>query len=223
MFRIWCVLIGYVFGLFQTAFFYGKLNGIDIRNEGSGNAGTTNALRVLGTKAGLIVMIGDIAKTMIAILIVKKLFGAIYPELEYLLVLYTAAGAILGHNYPFYMGFKGGKGIACTAGLIFSSHWSFILVGVIAFFTPFFTVHMVSVGSLLVYLFYVIQLVIMGQSGFFAPMPQAQLIEMYCVAIFLMAMAYWRHRSNIANLIKGTERKTYLFKKGHENPGHTGR
>lgn len=223
MFRIWCVLIGYVFGLFQTAFFYGKLNGIDIRNEGSGNAGTTNALRVLGTKAGLIVMIGDIAKTMIAILIVKKLFGAVYPELEYLLVLYTAAGAILGHNYPFYMGFKGGKGIACTAGLIFSSHWSFILVGVIAFFTPFFTVHMVSVGSLLVYLFYVIQLVIMGQSGFFAPMPQAQLIEMYCVAIFLMAMAYWRHRSNIANLIKGTERKTYLFKKGHENPGHTGR
>ena len=223
MFRIWCVLIGYVFGLFQTAFFYGKLNGIDIRNEGSGNAGTTNALRVLGTKAGLIVMIGDIAKTMIAILIVKKLFGTVYPELEYLLVLYTAAGAILGHNYPFYMGFKGGKGIACTAGLIFSSHWSFILVGVIAFFTPFFTVHMVSVGSLLVYLFYVIQLVIMGQSGFFAPMPQAQLIEMYCVAIFLMAMAYWRHRSNIANLIKGTERKTYLFKKGHENPGHTGR
>ena len=223
MFRIWCVLIGYVFGLFQTAFFYGKLNGIDIRNEGSGNAGTTNALRVLGTKAGLIVMIGDIAKTMIAILIVKKLFGTVYPELEYLLVLYTAAGAILGQNYPFYMGFKGGKGIACTAGLIFSSHWSFILVGVIAFFTPFFTVHMVSVGSLLVYLFYVIQLVIMGQSGFFAPMPQAQLIEMYCVAIFLMAMAYWRHRSNIANLIKGTERKTYLFKKGHENPGHTGR
>ena len=75
MARLWCFLIGYAFGLFQTAFFYGKLNGIDIRTAGSGNAGTTNALRVLGPKAGLIVMIGDIAKTMIAIGIVKAVSG----------------------------------------------------------------------------------------------------------------------------------------------------
>ncbi len=225
MVRIWCVLIGYVFGLFQTAFFYGKLHGIDIRNSGSGNAGTTNALRVLGTKAGLIVMIGDIAKTMIAIAIVRKVFVPSYPELDYLLVLYTAGGAILGHNYPFYMGFKGGKGIACTGGLVFSSNWRFIVVAVLAFFTPFFTVHMVSVGSLLVYFLYVIELIILGQTGFFAPMTQSNLIEMYLVAVCLMLMAYWRHRTNIVNLLHGTERKTYLFKKpeGHENPGHSGK
>ncbi len=224
MVRLWCILIGYVFGLFQTAFFYGKLHGIDIRNEGSGNAGTTNALRVLGAKAGLIVMIGDIAKTMIAIAIVKAVFGTVYPDIKYLLVLYTAAGAILGHNYPFYMGFKGGKGIACTGGLIFSSHWYFIVVGLLAFFVPFFTIHIVSVGSLLVYLLYVAQLIYLGQTGFFAPMSQANLIEMYILALLLMAMAYWRHRTNIVNLIKGKERKTYLVKKpeGHENPTHTG-
>ncbi|MCR4754693.1 MAG: glycerol-3-phosphate acyltransferase [Lachnospiraceae bacterium] len=225
MVRLWCLLIGYAFGLFQTAFFYGKLNGIDIRTAGSGNAGTTNALRVLGPKAGLIVMIGDIAKTMIAIAIVKCSFGDLYPDIKYLLVLYTAMGAILGHNYPFYMGFKGGKGIACTGGLVFSSHWSFIVVGVLAFFIPFFTIHIVSVGSLLVYLLYVIQLIIMGQMGFFAPMSQANLIEMYAVAIFLMLMAYWRHRTNIVNLIHGKERKTYLVKKpeGYVNPSHSGR
>ncbi len=221
--RLICLCIGYVCGLFQTGYIVGKIKGIDIREHGSGNAGTTNILRTMGLKYAGIVLLGDALKCGLAILITWIVFKDSQTFILELLYLYASLGVILGHNFPFYMGFKGGKGIACTAGLIFSSHWSFILVGVIAFFTPFFTVHMVSVGSLLVYLFYVIQLVIMGQSGFFAPMPQAQLIEMYCVAIFLMAMAYWRHRSNIANLIKGTERKTYLFKKGHENPGHTGR
>ena len=64
--RIICIIIGYVFGMFQTAFFYGKMHGIDIREHGSGNAGTTNTLRVLGTKAGLIVFAGDVLKCMIA-------------------------------------------------------------------------------------------------------------------------------------------------------------
>lgn len=219
MVRLWCILIGYVFGLFQTAFIYGKLHGIDIRTVGSGNAGTTNTLRVLGTKAGLIVLLGDVAKTMIAIAVVKCIFVPQYPELKYLLALYTAAGAILGHNYPFYMGFKGGKGIAATAGLIFSLNPWFVLVGVIAFFTPFLTIHYVSLGSLMVYLCFVIQLIVMGQCGYFEGMTQASLNEMYIIAIFLMIMAYWRHRSNIVKLIKGTERKTYLFHKpeGHEN------
>ena len=64
--RVICLFIGYVFGLFQTAYFYGKSKGIDIRKYGSGNAGTTNALRVLGTKAGLIVLAGDCLKCIIA-------------------------------------------------------------------------------------------------------------------------------------------------------------
>ena len=211
--RIVCVLIGYVFGLFQTAYIYGKMHGIDIRTVGSGNAGTTNTLRVLGTKAGLIVLAGDIIKTMLAIFVVKLLFGESHADMLYMLVLYTAAGAILGHNYPFYLGFKGGKGIASTAGLILSMPPVFILVGVIVFFGTFLTTHYVSLGSLLVYLFLVIQLIYCGQTGFFEGMTQPALYEMYAVALFLMAMAYWRHRSNIQKLVTGTERKTYLFKK----------
>lgn len=213
MIRVVCLLIGYVFGLFQTAYIYGKMHGIDIRTVGSGNAGTTNTLRVLGTKAGLIVLAGDIMKTMLAILIVKMLFGNSHADMLYMLVLYTAAGAILGHNYPFYLGFKGGKGIASTAGLILSMPPVFILVGVIVFFGTFLTTHYVSLGSLLVYLSLVIQLVYCGQTGFFEGMTQPALYEMYVVALFLMAMAYWRHRTNIQKLVTGTERKTYLFKK----------
>ena len=213
MIRVVCLLIGYVFGLFQTAYIYGKMHGIDIRTVGSGNAGTTNTLRVLGTKAGLIVLAGDIIKTMLAIFIVKMLFGESHADMLYMLVLYTAAGAILGHNYPFYLGFKGGKGIASTAGLILSMPPVFILVGVMVFFGTFLTTHYVSLGSLLVYLFLVIQLIYCGQTGFFEGMTQPALFEMYAVALFLMAMAYWRHRSNIQKLVTGMERKTYLFKK----------
>ncbi len=71
--RVICLLIGYVFGLFQTAYFYGKAKGIDIRKYGSGNAGTTNALRVLGTKAGLIVLAGDCLKCIVAVCITRAL------------------------------------------------------------------------------------------------------------------------------------------------------
>lgn len=211
--RIICLLIGYVFGLFQTAYFYGKLHGIDIRQHGSGNAGTTNTLRVLGTKAGLIVLAGDCLKCMAAIWVVRLIFGGSHPDIIYLLSLYAAAGAILGHNYPFYMGFKGGKGIAATAGLILAFHPYFIVMGVVIFFGIFFTTHYVSLGSLLVYLGLIIEMIICGQMGLFAGMSQAQLYEMYALTFALAVLAYWKHRENILRLIHGNERKTYLTKK----------
>lgn len=219
MFRLWCVLIGYAFGLIQTAFILGKLNGIDIREHGSGNAGTTNTLRVLGTKAGLIVFAGDLIKCILAVvccsLIFKGILGDSYTEYRYLIKLYAAAGAILGHNFPFYLNFKGGKGIASTAGLILSfSAWC-SLVGAVMFFGCFLTTHYVSLGSLMLYLGFFIQMVIMGQLGLFGA-SQPVLLEMYGVTFFLLLMAFWRHRENIKRLLTGTERKTYLSKKGKE-------
>lgn len=211
--RLVCLAIGYCLGLFQTAYFYGKMKGIDIRQHGSGNAGTTNTLRVLGTKAGLIVLLGDIVKTILAVVIVTLLFGKSHPDTIYLLKLYAGTGAILGHNFPFYMNFKGGKGIAATAGLVLSFHPYFIVVGLILFFGAFITTHYVSLGSLLVYAGLMIQIVICGQMGLFEGMTQANLIEMYILMAFLTAMAYYKHRENIKRLIKGEERKTYLKKK----------
>lgn len=214
MIRIICLAIGYVFGLFQTAYFYGKAHGIDIREHGSGNAGTTNTLRVLGTKAGLIVFAGDCLKCMAAVWLVRLIFGNSHHDIIYLLCLYTGAGAILGHNYPFYLNFKGGKGIAATAGMVLSFHPWFIITGVLLFFIPFFMLHYVSLGSLLVYAGLMIQLVIVGQNGWlFQEMTQGQLIEMYIVFGCLLVMAYWKHRENIKRLLHGNERKTYLSKK----------
>lgn len=211
--RIVCLAIGYVFGLFQTAYFYGKAHGIDIRRYGSGNSGTTNALRVLGTKAGLIVFAGDCLKCVFAICLTRLLFGASHPDSIYLLCMYSAVGAVLGHDFPFYMHFKGGKGIAATAGIILAFHPYLIPMGVILFFSVFFTTHYVSLGSLLIYAGLFIEIIICGQAGVFTGMTQPLLTELYILTAFLTVMAYWKHRENIKRLIHGTERKTYLLKK----------
>lgn len=213
--RLICIVIGYVFGLFQTAFIYGKMHGIDIREHGSGNAGTTNTLRVLGTKAGLIVLLGDIVKCILAIVISGMIFDASHPDEIYLLKLYAAAGAILGHNFPFYLKFKGGKGIAATAGLILAFHPAFIPMGVILFFGAFFITHYVSLGSLLVYAGLMIEMVVAGQMGLFGS-SQAILNEMYIITALLTILAYYKHRENIGRLLRGEERKTYLTKKNKQ-------
>ncbi len=212
MVRVICLLIGYVFGLFQTAYIYGRLHGIDIRNYGSGNAGTTNTLRVFGTKAGLLVLVGDIMKCILAVVVTGVIFGSSHTDMIYLLKMYTAAGAIIGHNFPFYLKFKGGKGIAATAGLILSFHPYLIPMGLILFFGAFFITHYVSLGSLLVYAGFMIETVILGQMGVFG-MTQPRLNEMYVILALLTAMAFWKHRENIKRLLSGTERKTYLTHK----------
>lgn len=213
--RFFCLLIGYAFGLFQTAYIYGRLHGIDIRNYGSGNAGTTNTLRVFGTKAGLLVLFGDIMKCILAVVITAVIFDKSHPDMVYLLKMYTAMGAIIGHNFPFYLKFKGGKGIAATAGLILSFHPYLIPMGILLFFGAFFITHYVSLGSLLVYAGFLIELIVLGQMGIFG-MSQSLLIEMYVIAGFLTVMAYWKHRENIKRLLSGTERKTYLTHRSTE-------
>ena len=214
--RLLCLAIGYGFGLFQTAYILGKARGIDIRQHGSGNSGTTNALRVLGTKDGLIVFAGDMLKSLFAILLTSFLFGNRYPELVWVLKMYTFAGTVLGHDFPFYMGFKGGKGVAVVAGFCFAYHIAFVPVQAALFLIPFLLTKFVSLGSLCVYGAVLIQLIVMGQAGVFGPLPQAMLTEMYVIMGLLTALAYYRHRANIVRLTTGTERKTYLFGKHGE-------
>lgn len=210
--RLVCIAIGYVCGLFQTSYIYGKAHGIDIRDYGSGNAGTTNALRTLGRKAGAITFLGDCFKCVVAVLIVWLIFGKTQGENLKLLGLYAAAGTILGHNFPFYLKFRGGKGIAATAGLLFSFDWRLMFVALAVFLLVFFTTHYVSLGSLMVYVVFVGGLFFMGQTGQF-DMEPARIYEMYGLGLFLAGLAVWKHRANIVRLIHGNENKTYLKKK----------
>ena len=217
--RLVCILIGYLLGLIQTGYIVGKIKGIDIRNYGSKNAGTTNVLRTMGTKYAIIVFAGDALKCIVAVFVVSALFANNDAGFLMLLKLYTVAGVILGHNYPFYMGFKGGKGIAATAGLIisyifqFKYGWIPVVVAFFVFFGIFFSTHYVSVGSIMLYVTLLIEIIIFGENGLLNISTLTQrnyLTEYYILMGCLMLMAFWRHRVNIVRLINGEERKTYF-------------
>ncbi|MBO5450007.1 MAG: glycerol-3-phosphate 1-O-acyltransferase PlsY [Lachnospiraceae bacterium] len=213
MIRVLCVIVGYCFGMIQTAFILGKLKGIDIREHGSGNSGTTNALRVMGKKAGAICFVMDAVKAIVPMAAVYFLFrNGTYAQIEPLLRMYVGVGVVLGHNFPFYMGFKGGKGIMATGGIsVGMGLWSFLGVAG-TFFLTFFITHYVSLGSLLMYIAFVVVMIVEGQMGMLH-MSSAHCMELYIIAILMMMMAFYRHRGNIDRLIHGNERKTYLTKK----------
>lgn len=217
MVRIICLFIGYVFGIFQTAYIYGKTKGIDIREHGSGNAGTTNALRTLGWKAGAITFLGDCFKCVLAVVLVRLLFGKSHGDMIVLLGLYAAAGAILGHNFPVQLGFRGGKGIACTAGLFVSLDPVLTLIALVSFVGIVALTRYVSLGSIVVVIEFFLGLVVYGQLGKWG-LSQAHLYELYALGAFLTLMAIYRHRANIKRLLNGTENKFGAKKKEEVEP-----
>ena len=206
MIRLLCILIGCAFGLFQTGYIYGRLKGIDIREHGSGNAGTTNALRTLGTKAGVITFIGDCFKCVLAVVAVRLIFSEKYGDIIPLLTVYTGLGVVLGHNYPFYLKFRGGKGIASTAGLILTLDPLLALIGFLTFGAAVALTKYVSLGSLLLAAEFFLGVVIGGVMNKWS-LSQGQLWEMYIVAAVITGLAFFRHRQNIKRLVSGTERK----------------
>lgn len=209
--RLISLFIGYIFGIFQTSYLYGKVKGIDIRNYGSGNAGTTNTLRVLGKKAAFVVFLGDVLKTVLAVVVVRLIFKESCSEILPLLGMYTAAGAILGHDFPIQLGFKGGKGIACTAGLCVTLGPIVTLLEAATFLGIVFFTRYVSLGSIVVVIELVIDLIVLGQLGYYG-MSQGQLLEFYLICTALSAMAIYQHRKNIQRLLSGTESKIFQKK-----------
>ena len=188
-----------------------KMHHIDIRKAGSGNSGSTNALRVMGLKAGLMTFAGDVLKCFAAVLIVRAIYHG--SNILPLLMMYAGAGVTLGHNFPFYMNFKGGKGIAVMAALVVSNcFWhlpysSILFFVTLAFFlVPVLVTRYVSLGSLLAYAVFFIQMVIFGQLGWF-DMAKGAVYELYVITFLLTALAWYRHRANIKRLLNGTENK----------------
>lgn len=209
--RIIALAVGYTCGLFQTGYLYGKSKGIDIRQKGSGNAGTTNSLRVLGWKAGLITFAGDLCKAILAVVLVKLLFAQ-EPDVK-LLELYAGFGAVLGHNFPFYLRFRGGKGIACTTGVILAVCPLAAPVCIGGFLVLLALTRYVSLGSLFLVSAYLLQAILFGQLGLLG-LSGVQCVEFYIVSACFTAMAIWRHKANIVRLLNGTENK---FGKKKEN------
>ncbi len=206
MFRLICLIIGYAIGCIQTAFIVGRLVGkIDIRSYGSGNAGTTNVTRVLGAKAGAIVFICDILKGILAYMICSIIFksgGTFLGSGSILPGIYAGAGVILGHDFPFYLKFKGGKGIASTLGFILCINPVVAAITYVFGFAAVVITKYISVSSLVMTLVCPIVMLIFKLEK-----------EAAIVMFLVMVLAYYQHRGNIKRLINGEENKFSIKKK----------
>jgi acyl-phosphate glycerol 3-phosphate acyltransferase len=196
MFRILCLVIGYFIGCIQSAYVVGKVMRVDIREHGSGNLGTTNALRVLGKRAGAVTFACDILKSVISFTICYKLFGSVIAGV------YASFGAVLGHDFPFYLKFKGGKGIAATVGMIGALGVVFnpwiVLITYVAGIIGVVLSGTISVGSILFSITIPIVCAIMGAEA-----------EMTVVVTVMAVLAIYKHSANIDRLKNGTENRLF--------------
>lgn len=183
-------LISYLLGNVSASYLIAKyIKGIDIRKYGSGNAGATNVFRTIGAKAGLLAFLGDAFKGAFAVILGRIIAGENGQ---------IAAGifVVAGHNWPVMLGFKGGKGIATT-------------IGVMIAINPFIVAAIVPIGIIIIFITKYVSLAsILGMSIFpVAMLITKQPVKLVLFSFLLSAMALYRHKSNIVKLIKGTESK----------------
>ncbi len=211
--RIIVLVIGYFCGIILPGYIYSRLKHQDITKLGSGNAGTTNMLRMYGWKAGLVTLLGDVSKPMLAILITWLLFHNSEPEGVRLLQLYAGLGTIIGHNHPFYMKhFKGGKGIACTGGMMIAFCPVEVPIGLSVFILTVVLTKYVSLGSMLGLISFFVQTIVFGELGILN-VTTVYKTEIYVLAGVITLMGIVRHRENIGRLLHGNENKFSIKKK----------
>ncbi len=189
------LILSYLIGCLNTSILYSKLKyKNDIRSEGSGNAGATNMLRSFGKMSAAITFLGDILKVVIAVGIAWIVY-ANAQELELIKALMGLA-CVLGHCFPVFFKFKGGKGIASGSACILMLDWRIFLIALALFALVVLLTKYVSLGSIVGALTYPIGLLICGFD-----------IAVIVVAALTTALVLYRHKKNILALCKGTERK----------------
>ena len=194
--RILLLLIGYAFGLIQTGYFCGKHLGQDLKKAGSGNTGATNAMRVLGVKAGLLVYAGDMLKALIPCLVVKLIFQ--HQSVMYPYIGWTGLGVILGNNYPFYLKFNGGKAVAAASGVALALDVRLFALAIALFAVVVLLTRFVSVGSMVALVgAWIMSLWILKHPG----------LEFRILFALVVLLPVVRHHSNISRLMKGTENR----------------
>ncbi len=189
------IAVAYFIGSIPFGFLAGKMRGIDIRQHGSGNIGATNVLRTLGKPVGITVLIFDIAKGVAPVVLAK------YFSDSSTIPIFAAVATILGHNYTCFLGFKGGKGIATSAGALAPLIPIPLLVAVLVWLILFFASRYVSVASIAAALSLPITLGIIFATG------KAWAPVLFGFTLLLSILAIWRHRSNIQKLRAGTENR----------------
>lgn len=193
--QFWPVLVAYVVGATPFGFLAGKLRGIDIRDHGSGNIGATNVLRVLGKPVGITVLVLDMLKGLLPVLLAMA--ASDRSEIH----IAAAVAAILGHNYTFWLGFKGGKGIATTAGAILPILPWALLAAVLGWIVFLLATRYVSVASIAAALLIPTTLVVEAVlKGNWNP-------AVFGFGLFVCVLAIWKHRSNIGRLLRGEENR----------------
>ena len=185
-----------------------KMAGFDVRTKGSGNAGTTNVLRTVGKKAAAITLLADILKGVVSIIIAVVLGKMAANADKALLVQIAGIAVILGHTFPIFFGFKGGKGVATSLGILLVTNWQIGLICLVFAIVLMVITKMVSVGSIGAAILFPVLTLFIGEnyivtegSGYFA----------YSVIIALIVA--FNHRSNIKRLIEGKENKISFSKK----------
>ena len=198
------VIIGYFFGCIQSGYIYGRLHGIDIREHGSKNSGATNSLRTMGKKAGIIVLTMDFLKAILPCLCVRLLYlGTGY---ELILMLYMGIGVVLGHDFPFYLGFRGGKGVASTGAVMLVLDFRVAFFCLIMFIIIVAITKYVSVGSISVMILFFIILTYMSRMEYM-PINTLYVTEFNILCFFITGFTIFMHRANIKRLIAGNENK----------------
>lgn len=187
---ILCLIFGYLFGSLNFAIVYSKLRGDDIRNHGSGNAGATNVLRTYGKGAAALVFTLDILKGVIAVTVARLFFDELIFDCS------AALGAVLGHNFPVYYGFKGGKGVATSLAVLLALHYPTALAALAVFIVVALLTKYVSLSSILA-----AAAAIIASFVFF----KVNEFSVFCAIIGTLCIV--RHRSNIKRLLNGTENK----------------
>ncbi|MEB3072824.1 glycerol-3-phosphate 1-O-acyltransferase PlsY [Parvimonas sp. C2] len=187
-----CIIIAYILGNISGGMIFGKLLfNKDIRDYGSKNAGTTNALRVFGIKAGALTFIVDLLKSILACFIGMKLLGLNG-------VLLAGIFVVIGHNWPIFLNFKGGKGIASSFGFIIFLDYKIAIVAIIMFITIVVLTKYISLGSMLTTtLVLPISYIFFGYRN----------IYVLLTFLFLASLSIFRHKSNIIRLVNGNENK----------------
>lgn len=203
-------VIAYLLGSVNSAIIVGKLHKIDIREHGSGNAGLTNTLRVLGKGSAVCVLLGDILKAVIAIGIAMLIAKFDFYPAEYYAIITQLSGVavVLGHIFPVYYGFKGGKGVLTSISVMFMINWEISLMCLLLFIVVVAITKFVSLGSILAAFAFPCLVAASVKIPFLT-----NRIDMLAFSIVLATIVIVKHRTNIVRLVQGKENKLSFKKK----------